>query len=199
MPTVRLHYEGWVSLPSALRRKLGLNSGDRLEADLVNGTIVLRPAAKASSPVPRDEQASGLPAADVPETLTPKAATPARRKPGRPRKGEAAAKLAPAAKPKQRRGRPKAALAPEPGLAPRPVVSNEPWKLRRKEDLHPKAVSADQPPPPSRPPYRASSEAGSPADERRPFRNVEVRKLGPGRRHSRPRGHSWSALASPGE
>ena len=73
MPTVKLHYEGWVSLPSGLRRKLGLNSGDRLEADLVNGTIVLRPATKASHPGPRDEQASDHPAADVPETLTPKA------------------------------------------------------------------------------------------------------------------------------
>ncbi len=117
MPTVELHYEGWVSLPSALRQKLGLNSGDRLEADLVNGTIVLRPAIKSSRPVSHDE-ASDPPAADVPETLTPKAATPARRKPGRPRKGEAAGELAPAATPKRPRGRPKAALAPAPGPSP---------------------------------------------------------------------------------
>ena len=84
MPTVKLHYDGWVSLPSSICQKLGLNSGDRLEADLVNGAIVLRPAVKASSPAPHDEQASDPPAADLPEPLTPQAATPARRKPGRP-------------------------------------------------------------------------------------------------------------------
>ena len=34
-------------------------------------------------------------------------------------------------------------------------------------------------------PSRATSETGSATEERRPFRNVEVRKLGPGRRHNR--------------
>ena len=150
MPTVKLHYDGWVSLPSSIRQKLGLNSGDRLDADLVNGAIVLRPAVKASSPAPHDEQASNPPAADVPEPLTPQAATPARRKPGRPRKVEAADGLAPAAQPKRPRGRPKAPLAPAPAPVP-PVARSEPWKLRRKEDLQPKAASEDQPPLPSRP------------------------------------------------
>ena len=82
-------------MPSTIRQKLGLNSGDRLEADLVKGTIVLRPAAKASNPVPRDEQSSDPAVADLPEPLTPEAAMPARRKPGRPRKGEAAARARP--------------------------------------------------------------------------------------------------------
>ena len=187
MPTVKLHYDGWVSLPSSIRQKLGLNSGDWLDADLVNGAIELRPAVKASSPAPHDEQASDPPAADLPEPLTPQAATPSRRKPGRPRKDEAADALAPAAQPKRPRGRPKAALAPTPAPVPSPLARSEPWKLRRKEDLQPKA--ADQPPLPSRPPHRAKPEAGYQLKERSPFRNVEVRKLGPGRRHNRPRGH----------
>ena len=59
MPTLKLHYEGWVSLPAVLRQQLGLNSGDRLDVDLVDGTIVLRPAAKAKRPVPREDQAAG--------------------------------------------------------------------------------------------------------------------------------------------
>jgi hypothetical protein len=59
------------------------------------------------------------------------------------------------------------------------------WKLRRKEDLLPKAASADRPSPSSRQPHRAKSDAGPPAEERRPFRNVEVRKLGPGHRDRR--------------
>ena len=49
MPTLKLHYEGWVSLPAALRQQLGLNSGDRLEVDLVDGTIMLRPTASGTS------------------------------------------------------------------------------------------------------------------------------------------------------
>ena len=188
MPTVKLHYDGWVSLPSSIRQKLGLNSGDRLEADLVNGAIVLRPAVKASSLAPHDEEASNPPAAGVPETLTPQAATPARRKPGRPRKGEAADEFAPAAQPKRPRGRPKAALAPAPAPVDRPVARSEPWKQRQRG---PAAESGDddQPPLPSRPPHRAKTEAGYQLKERSPFRNVEVRKLGPGRRHNRPRGH----------
>ena len=76
MPTVKLHYEGWVSLPSDLRRKLGLNSGDRLEADLVNGTIVLRPATKASHPGPRDDQASDHPALTCPRHSRPRPPQP---------------------------------------------------------------------------------------------------------------------------
>ena len=189
MPTLKLHYEGWVSLPAALRQQLGLNSGDRLQADLVSGAIVLRPAVKASSPAPHDEQASDPPAADLPEPLTPQAATPARRKPGRPRKGEAGDELAPAAQPKRPRGRPKAALVPAPAPVDRPVARSEPWKLRRKEDLQPKAASEDSRRCPAAPPHRAKTEAGYQLKERSPFRNVEVRKLGPGRRHNRPRGH----------
>src|SRR3954447_2788945 len=130
MPTVKLHYEGWVSLPSGLRQKLGLKSGDRLEADLVNGVIMLRPATKASHPGPRGDLASDHPAADVPETLTPEA-SPARRKPGRPRKSEAAGELATPV-PKRPRGRPKTVRAPQPEPAPVRAISSEPWKLRRK-------------------------------------------------------------------
>jgi hypothetical protein len=69
-------------------------------------------------------------------------------------------------------------------LPPAPTVSNEPWKLRRKADLQQQAARAEPAPLPSPLPYRTRSEAGSPAEERRPFRNVEVRKLGPRRRHN---------------
>ena len=88
MPTLKLHYEGWVSLPAVLRQQLSLNSGDRLDVDLVDGTIVLRPAATTKRPAPREDQAAVIdsPAPDVPETLTLTDAMPAGRKPGRPRK-----------------------------------------------------------------------------------------------------------------
>ena len=50
MATLKLHHEGWLALPTSLRRKLGLKSGDPLEAELVRGTIVLRPAGRSASP-----------------------------------------------------------------------------------------------------------------------------------------------------
>ena len=154
------------------------------EVDLVGGTIVLRPAATTKRPPPREDQAAAInsPAPAAPETLTPADAVPARRKPGRPRKHEAAAEVV-APTPKRPRGRPRAVRVPEPEPAPVRTVSSEPWKLRRKEDLQPPAVTAeDVSPPPSRP----ASETRPPEVERRPFRNVEVRKLGPGRGYNRP-------------
>ena len=194
MPTLKLHYEGWVSLPVALRQQLGLNSGDRLDVELVDGTIMLRPTAKVRRPAPRAGRGAVIepPALETPETLTLTDAVPARRKPGRPRKHEAAAAVV-APTPKRPRGRPKAARAPQPEPAPARTVSNEPWKLRRKADLQPRAASVEHAPLPSPRPFRARSEAGSPAEERRPFHNVEVRKLGPGRRHNRPQAVSWPA------
>ena len=194
MPTLKLHYEGWVSLPAALRQQLGLNSGDRLDVELVDGTIMLRPTAKARRPAPRAGRGAVIepPALETPETLTLTDAVPARRKPGRPRKHEAAAEVV-APTPKRPRGRPRAARAPQPEPAPVRAVSNEPWKLRRKADLQPQAASVEHAPLPSPRPFRARSEVGSPAEERRPFRNVEVRKLGPGRRHNRPQAVSWPA------
>jgi bifunctional DNA-binding transcriptional regulator/antitoxin component of YhaV-PrlF toxin-antitoxin module len=44
MTLVRIHYDGWLALPAAFRQALRLNTGDQLEAELVGGTIVLRPA-----------------------------------------------------------------------------------------------------------------------------------------------------------
>ena len=44
MPTVKLHPEGWLSLPEAVRRKLGVGSGDTLELQVVGNSAILRPA-----------------------------------------------------------------------------------------------------------------------------------------------------------
>ena len=44
MPTLKLHYDGWLALPAGLRQKLGLKC-DRVEAELVDGGLVLRPVA----------------------------------------------------------------------------------------------------------------------------------------------------------
>jgi AbrB family looped-hinge helix DNA binding protein len=49
MSTLKLHYESWLALPAGFRQKLGLKSGDRLEAELAGGTITLRPAGQLAS------------------------------------------------------------------------------------------------------------------------------------------------------
>ena len=45
MSSVKVHYDGWLALPETLRRRLDLTTGMELEVELIDGTIVLRPAA----------------------------------------------------------------------------------------------------------------------------------------------------------
>ena len=59
MATLKLRYDGWLALPADLRRQLGLSSGDRLEAELAQGAIVLRPAAKGRRPERQGEGGKG--------------------------------------------------------------------------------------------------------------------------------------------
>jgi AbrB family looped-hinge helix DNA binding protein len=86
MTTLKLHYQGWLALPTGLRHKLGLKSGDQLEAELVRGTIVLRPAGRPTSP-------PGLP--DEPEAE--RAAAPMAGE-AKPQPAAAAAKAPPVAR-----------------------------------------------------------------------------------------------------
>jgi bifunctional DNA-binding transcriptional regulator/antitoxin component of YhaV-PrlF toxin-antitoxin module len=51
MTTIKLHYDGWLALPAALRRQLSLETGDLLEVELVDGAIVLRLPGSASMKV----------------------------------------------------------------------------------------------------------------------------------------------------
>jgi AbrB family looped-hinge helix DNA binding protein len=110
MSTLKLHYEGWLALPAGLRQKLGLKSGDRLEAELVSGTIMLRPAGRPDEGEGQPGRAAAAPKAGrarpSPATARPpaaKAAPPATRRTAR--------QPAPATLPpelKSRRGRGKA-------------------------------------------------------------------------------------------
>src|SRR5688572_33283889 len=83
MPTVKIHYDGWICLPASLRWTLGLSNGDRLVAELVDGALALRPVARrAGQDQPTNTPA--LSAIDRPKEIAPTAdAMPARRKPGR--------------------------------------------------------------------------------------------------------------------
>jgi bifunctional DNA-binding transcriptional regulator/antitoxin component of YhaV-PrlF toxin-antitoxin module len=88
MATLKLHYEGWLALPTGLRQKLDLKSGDQLEAELVRGTIVLRPAGRPTAP-------QGLP--DEPAAEPERAAAPMTDE-AKPKPAAAAAKAPPAAR-----------------------------------------------------------------------------------------------------
>ena len=88
MTKVRLNYEGWLSLPAAVRQKLGLTTGDQLELELADGSIILRPVRSGTT---ADEAAPAPVAVTEPSvSATPPAAAAAapmvKRGPGRPRK-----------------------------------------------------------------------------------------------------------------
>jgi antitoxin component of MazEF toxin-antitoxin module len=174
MLTVKLHYDGWICLPASLYQTLGLSHGAKLTAELADGALVLQPAvrrkAQSATAQPDEAELSG-------ETMS------GRRKPGRPQKNAAAEATSPTST--KKRGRPpKAVVTPEPEPTAAPVVRREPWILRKKVDLPPAAPMVDKLMPERRPEWR--SDNGFPFVERRPFRHVEVRKLGPGRGHNRP-------------
>ena len=58
MPSVMIHYDGWVLLPEWLRKALGVRVGDRLEAELVDGGLMLR-AARPKNPTARPSFRAG--------------------------------------------------------------------------------------------------------------------------------------------
>jgi len=84
LATLKLHYDGWLALPDNFRHMLGLKTGDRLQAELVDGTIVLRPTPAKRVP------AAPEPVAEIPGVVAVAAvdsmAAPVKRPRGRPRK-----------------------------------------------------------------------------------------------------------------
>ena len=181
MTTLKLHYDGWLALPAGLRQALGLNSGDRLEAELVDGTLVLRPVSKTRRPALGEETAVPI-TANAAETQ-PLAADPApvQRTPGRPRKPTAVAGED-AAAPKRTRGRPrKAALAQNTDTAASPRTILGPPRLLKKADLEARTTPPDAVAPVVKSAaMRIRPDRAPQPVERRPFRNVEIRPLGPG-------------------
>jgi AbrB family looped-hinge helix DNA binding protein len=88
MTRVRINYDGWLSLPTAVRQKFGLVTGDQLDLELSDDAIILRP--RRSGGVV-EQQAPELPvaSAEPPAAAPPPAAAAApivKRGPGRPRK-----------------------------------------------------------------------------------------------------------------
>ena len=116
MAKVRLNYDSWLALPAAVRKKLGLASGQQLELGLVGGAIVLRPlgsaeAAGVDEPAPAQPASPAVPEPEVAEPSQAAAPSPpVKRGRGRPRKSPGAAvalpsQLRPAADARQSRRR----------------------------------------------------------------------------------------------
>ena len=177
--------DGWLLLPAGLRQALGPNSGDRLETELVGGALMLRPVSKTRHPAAGEETevSVGVVAAEM-LRLTADAA-PIRRKPGRPRKVTTVA--GEHTVPKKARGRPrKAALAHDTNTSTSPRTVLGPPKLLKKADLEARTTPSDAVAPVVEPTaMRIRPDRASQSVERRPFRNVEIRPLGPGRGHSK--------------
>jgi bifunctional DNA-binding transcriptional regulator/antitoxin component of YhaV-PrlF toxin-antitoxin module len=89
--TLKMHYEGWLALPAAFRQKLGLSKGTALEAELVGGTIVLRPAVGVKTPARTEAEELGHSAATAVPVPAAVAAAPAK---PRARRKQAAAPAA---------------------------------------------------------------------------------------------------------
>ena len=142
MATLKLHYDGWLVLPTGLRQKLGLKSGDRIDAELVDGSLVLRPAANTRSPAPLAEEVNEAAGARPPTTLPlVDGVRIAARKTRRAPKGTGSGDALPASTPKRRGPAPKIAGVPQAPLLPAiPVVGGGPAKLLRKADLEAKAA-----------------------------------------------------------
>jgi AbrB family looped-hinge helix DNA binding protein len=88
MTKVRLNYDGWLSLPTAIRQKLGLTTGDQLELELSDGGVFLRPVRSGAAEAAPAPTATAEPTDQV-EPTPPAAAAAApvvKRGPGRPRK-----------------------------------------------------------------------------------------------------------------
>ena len=82
---LKLHFDGWLALPARLRTELALQSGAELEAEIVDGAIVLRPAGKAGTTTnPEPEAVEDEPApSPAPAALAPPPTAKGRR--GRPK------------------------------------------------------------------------------------------------------------------
>ena len=62
MTRLKIHYDGWLALPAAVRRKLGLATGDELEVEVVAEGLLLRTAKRGTRPVESEPEEEEQPA-----------------------------------------------------------------------------------------------------------------------------------------
>jgi AbrB family looped-hinge helix DNA binding protein len=86
MTKVRVHHDGWLALPAAVREKLGLSTGNQLELELVDSSIVLRPVRSGTAAAAPAPVAMAEPSVSATPPAAAAAAPMVKRGPGRPRK-----------------------------------------------------------------------------------------------------------------
>jgi AbrB family looped-hinge helix DNA binding protein len=86
MTKVRINYDGWLALPTAVRQKLGLATGDQLELELSDGSITLRPVRSGAAEAAPAPVATAEPTVSATPSAAAAAAPMVKRGPGRPRK-----------------------------------------------------------------------------------------------------------------
>src|SRR3954452_7475615 len=69
MPRLKVHHQGWVALPERFCQKLGVESGGEIEAELVDGTVVLRSAKRSTKAVGTTTTAEAAEAMPTPSVL----------------------------------------------------------------------------------------------------------------------------------
>lgn len=104
MTKVKLHFDGWLALPAAIRRRMGVTTGDQLEVEWTDGGLLLRSPGAAQS-----EDAHDKPEVEA-ETIVLEAPAVAKKPPA---KKTAVKKpvAAPKSKPSGTRARPTGKLA----------------------------------------------------------------------------------------
>jgi hypothetical protein len=183
MTKLKLYYGGWLALPPDLCRTLGVGTGDRLEVELVDGTLRLRPIARTKA-LPENAPEATEPAV---EASAPTPSLPATNSPKRPSRRPRQVAVPEPPEPATTLERPLARLRkakPEP--APEPA---SPTEGRAQSELWRKvAVPREEVAVRGRVRTWVLPSTSDEREERRPFPHVEVKKLGPGRRHHRARG-----------
>ena len=94
MPKIKLRGEGWLVLPAEFRRKLKLQSGDELEAELVDNAIRLRVVGRVQSSLwPQETEVIPAEMAPAPPAAAPEPELPAMasKRRGRPPKAKSTA------------------------------------------------------------------------------------------------------------
>ena len=86
MTRVRINYDGWLALPTTVRQKLGLSTGDQLELELADGGIVLRPVRAGTAEAAPAPVTTAEPSVSATPPAAAAAAPMVKRGPGRPRK-----------------------------------------------------------------------------------------------------------------
>jgi AbrB family looped-hinge helix DNA binding protein len=86
MAKVRVHHDGWLALPGAVRKRLGLSTGDELEMELAGGGVLLRPARSVADAAAPEPVAEGKPSAPADVPAAAASGPVVKPGPGRPRK-----------------------------------------------------------------------------------------------------------------